>query len=330
MHLFKWISDRKPALAAGFLGCMLLWLLLAGSQIMSGQKHAQVSETAGLAPVSGGFFGYLGGQAEGEKKVALRSLNAATSDGAFRNMQERVAPGPSNGRKVTRKGFLRLRIAEQNAFFEEGTRIVTTLGGFVIRSSQSDAKWSDSSLVISVPTANFDEAMKRLQGLARKVDEATEESEDVTKRYFDMEATLRNYRAEEAQFLSILRQAQRVQDVVLVTDKLIDVRGRIEQTQGDFRFLQQEIAMSTITISLRPEAAAGPLGVDWHATASVKQAYREMLVGFVMFADLAIAAIFYLPVFLTWVLTLGLITFIGWRGLLRLKRLLSPTPMQAN
>ncbi|HUR36679.1 MAG TPA: DUF4349 domain-containing protein [Terriglobales bacterium] len=329
MHSIQWIVDRKAALATGFLSCMLLWVLLVGTQIMTSRKHAALSESAGLASVSGGFSGFLGGQAEAEKKVALRSLNASAKDGALRNMQESVL-SPSAARKVTRKGLLRLRVAEQNAFFHEGTRIATTLGGFVIRSSQSDANWSESSLVISVPAAHFDDAMKRLQGLARKVDEATEESEDVTKRYFDMNATLRNYRAEEAQFLSILRQAQRVQDVVLVTDKLLDVRGRIEQTQGDFRFLQQEIAMSTITISVRPEAAAGPLGVEWHAGASVKQAYREMLVGFVTFANLAIAAIFYLPVFLAWVLTLAGITFIGWRGLLRLKRLLSPTPAPAD
>ena len=88
--------------------------------------------------------------------------------------------------------------------------------------------------------------------------------------------------------------------------------------------------MSTITVSLRGETAAASLGVDWRPGTSVKQAYHEMLIGFVTFADLAIAASFQIPVLTVWAIVLGLMGFLGWRLFARVKRMLSRVRVPAN
>ena len=63
-----------------------------------------------------------------------------------------------------------------------------------------------------------------------------------------------NLRAEEAQYLSILKQANTVKDMLAVTERLSEVRGQIEQQQAEFNALSRQIETVAITISLRTEA----------------------------------------------------------------------------
>ena len=54
---------------------------------------------------------------------------------------------------------------------------------------------------------HFDEARSQVRGIAKTVEQDTVEVRDVTREYVNQEATLRNSRAEEAQYLAILKRA---------------------------------------------------------------------------------------------------------------------------
>jgi hypothetical protein len=51
------------------------------------------------------------------------------------------------------------------------------------------------------------------------------EAEDVTRQYVDEQAHLRNLRAQEAQYLTILKQAKTVKDTLDISEKLNAVRA---------------------------------------------------------------------------------------------------------
>jgi TfoX/Sxy family transcriptional regulator of competence genes len=63
----------------------------------------------------------------------------------------------------------------------------------------------------------------------------------VTKQYVDQEARLRNLRAQEQQYLGILRKAATVKDTLEVSDKLNEVRGAIEERQAEFEALTKQV-----------------------------------------------------------------------------------------
>jgi hypothetical protein len=71
---------------------------------------------------------------------------------------------------------------------------------------------------------------------------------DVTEESMDLEARLKTQRALEAQFLTILKEAKSVSDALAVHKELGQVRGEIERLEGKQRLLQNQIALSTITL----------------------------------------------------------------------------------
>ena len=93
--------------------------------------------------------------------------------------------------------------------------------------------------------------------------------EDVTGEAVDIESRLRNKRAEERQYLDIMNRANRINDIMTVSNELYRVRGEIEQMQGRLGYLKKSSAMSTINLTLNEKskhkhAAAGSmLGGAW-------------------------------------------------------------------
>ena len=91
---------------------------------------------------------------------------------------------------------------------------------------------------------------------------------DVTREFYDNEAHLRNLRAEEQQYLAIMKQAHTVPDMLEVSEKLSDVRDRIERLQAQIQVMTHDIEMSAVSIT--PGAGVRHSGT-WHPVAAVVQ-----------------------------------------------------------
>jgi hypothetical protein len=151
---------------------------------------------------------------------------------------------------------------------DEGQRKIASIaekhGGFVVisESSQSDTKSQSSAasvvnVVIRVPAQNFNAAVEEIRGAVApggRILHEKKSGQDVTEEYIDLEARLRAKRALEAQFLEIMKQAHKVSDALEVQTQLTQVRTEIEQIEGRRRFLENQSALSTITVTLRTPA----------------------------------------------------------------------------
>ena len=135
----------------------------------------------------------------------------------------------------------------------------------------------------------------------------------VTKQYVDHEARLRNLRAEEQQYLGILRKAANVKDTLEVSDKLNEIRGAIEERQAEFEALSKQVETVAINITLRAEADAQVFGLNWRPLYQLKIAAREGLDGLADYAASMTAFVFYLPTALLWLFTILGGAAIGWR-----------------
>ena len=81
----------------------------------------------------------------------------------------------------------------------------------------------------------------------------------------DYEARLRNLRATERQYLELLAEADDVEDVVLVTDRLSGTRGEIERIDAQLTALASLVDLSTLYVDIQrvidpeEEDVRGPL-----------------------------------------------------------------------
>lgn len=259
-----------------------------------------------------GATGVIGGVPGGVDQDKI-IMNAA----AFLDMS---AQSPSNseqaeaGRKMVRSATLELLVEHPAEMAEKIRVLAETQGGFLVSSEvrgQQDP--TGTTLTIRVPAARFETVRDQIRKLSLRMESERIEAQDVTRQYTDQEANLRNLRAEEQQYLLILKQARTVKDTLEVSEKLGTVRGQIEQQQAEFNALSKQIETVAITIWLRAEAEARVFGLNWRPLYQIKIGFRDGLDALANYFSAMTAFAFLLPTILLWVATIALGGAVAWK-----------------
>ena len=220
----------------------------------------------------------------------------------------------SEDRRLVRTESLGLIVKTPAETAEKIIQIAKGAGGFLVTSNvNGGADAISASLSIRVPAEKFDEVRAQIRKLSLRVENESIDAQDVTKQYVDQEARLRNLRAQEQQYLGILRKATTVKETLEVSDKLNEVRGAIEEKQAEFEVLSKQVETVAINITLRTEADAQVFGLNWRPLYQLKIAAREGLDGFGEYAASMTRFVFYLPAILLWLFTILAGTAVGWR-----------------
>lgn len=113
----------------------------------------------------------------------------------------------------------------------------------------------EGRLVLRIPAARFDEVMPRLRQLGRVSSERVF-TQDVTAEYIDLEARVSNLEEQERRVRSLLSMAKTVDEVLRIESELARIRTEIDSHKGRLRFLADQVAYSTINLSLRETVRA--------------------------------------------------------------------------
>jgi hypothetical protein len=84
---------------------------------------------------------------------------------------------------------------------------------------------------------------------ATQIDSKNISSRDVTTQFIDMSTRLQNKKLLEARYLSLLKQANRMGDILQVENKLSEIRSEIESEQGQLNYLSKQVAYSSLDIT---------------------------------------------------------------------------------
>jgi uncharacterized protein DUF4349 len=217
-------------------------------------------------------------------------------------------------RKIIRDANLTIETESPTEGLRQITDIAENNGGFIVTSDfkqneGGQARASQTVTVIArVPAARFDTALNQIHSFGGRVINEKVSGQDVSEEYLDLEARLRTKKALEAQFLDIMKQARKVSDALEVQSQLGDVRTEIERLEGRRRFLENQSALSTITVTLQmpqPIIATSPTGFG----TTIKHAFGDAvdtaasIVLFVIQATIVLVPItifFGLPGWLVW------------------------------
>jgi hypothetical protein len=207
-------------------------------------------------------------------------------------------------RKLIRTGQLTVEVGSFASAAQAAARIASDHGGYVAdsRSSRSDSGRQRGSLVLRIPADRFADALGALKRLGLVKAEQVS-SQDVTKAYADLETRLRVKRETLERLRDILRrQTGKLSDVLEVEREIGRVTEEIEQMEGERRYYDQQLALSTLSLELlepEPLVAGGALAPIADALRSSVEAFASSLGGL----------IYALSVGLPWALVL----WIGWR-----------------
>jgi len=234
---------------------------------------------------------------------------------------------PMTDRKVTKNGSLDLLVKSADDAVKGIGAVALSHKGFVDNSNIYEIAEGvkQGSVTIRVPGDSFAQAMEDLKRLAVKVKNENSNSQDVTAQYVDLEARLKNMKAEEIQYQEIMKKAVKIEDILNVSQRLYTVRGQIEQAQGEMNYLSRQVEMSTITVSLTSEAEVEVFGIVWRPLTVLKQSIRSALNDLTSYANWLIEALFRLPVLILKLVVFVAVLTLVWKVVLRLKKKFFPS-----
>lgn len=212
----------------------------------------------------------------------------------------------ADGPKIVRTAEFNLLVADCGATLKRIEELAKAESGFVESSTLQE---DTANITLRVPSARLDEVRTRLREFAVRVAQDSVGASDISKQYYDREFRLRNLRAQEQQFLGIMKKAHTVPDVLEVTKSLDEVREQIEQDDAEFRRMKDQVELAKIDVHLRSQSVAG---VHWSARASTRMAWNDLLQSLASLGDFLIWLVINIPVIVLWIVILFLLVAVGW------------------
>jgi hypothetical protein len=305
--------DRKTWV--GMAGAGVVLLLFAATAIPNLMRSRTVAEQANALAHQRTLHGGLTDQsyyasAQMAEPAALKSASDTAREKVAASL---ISPDAVFGRKIVRNGSLEMVVQHPAEAADQIAALAESLGGYLVSSEGGGQKARAGVLTIRVPAGRFEQVRAEIRKLGLRVESEKIDAQDVSQQYVDQESYLRNLRAEEAQYLAILRQANTVKDMLAVSAQLSEVRGQIEQQQAEFNALSQQVDTVAFTISLRTESEAQVWGLNWRPAYQLKLAMREGLESVATYATAMTSILFYLPAALLWLGTILAGVLGAWR-----------------
>jgi hypothetical protein len=246
--------------------------------------------------------------------VSRKDLAAGITGSAAMSGSVDTVSAPTAEKKIIKTGNLSLKVEKTDTAAEAIGNIAKVNGGDVYNSNfyESMQGTKVGYLSVRVPYDNFEKTFSEIKAVATQVVSESTNAADITEQYIDLEARLKNKQAEEESFIKLLDRSGKMEDVLAVTKELARVRGEIEQLEGQKRYYDSQVDMSTITVNLSEDVAITPVNKDWRPWQVVKAAVKELIANGQGFVDGTIRFIVIgLPVLFVYALILWILYLIG-------------------
>ena len=238
------------------------------------QQSSDESIAIGSPPSAGrAGGGTTGDMAAPEERMKPDSTSAVAptpmpgglaQDGGDGGTGTSIPSAAEAGRDVIRTDSVDIEVKSVSEAFEQVRTVAAGARGYVADSTfMGGGDDHSAQLTIRVPADRFGEVVTQLRGLATEVRTVSSSARDVTGETSDLEATLRNLRAVQTQYSTLLTRAGSIGDILQVQERLNSVRPQIDRTEARRALIQSQTEMATLSVSLRPEgtgvATTGPL-----------------------------------------------------------------------
>ena len=112
-------------------------------------------------------------------------------------------------------------------------------------SGNRNANWT-----VRIPTARFDEFVVQVDE-STNITNKTERVTDVTLQYVDLESHKSALLAEQKRLLELVENADTIEEIITIEQRLSDVRYEIESMESQLRMLNDQIDYSTINLNIQ-------------------------------------------------------------------------------
>ena len=190
----------------------------------------------------------------GQANAAAALLEADSSRTASEGDSE------SLNRQIIYTAELEIVVTSFDGIPQQMKSLVDSNGGYIssanldrMRGERRHASW-----VVRVPVENYDRFLEQVSQVGVPTTR-TQNAEDVSEQFVDIEARLTNKRKLEARIQKLLeRPDDKIQHVIEVERELGRVREEIERFEGRLRYLRDKTSMTTVTVHINEQREYQP------------------------------------------------------------------------
>ena len=134
-----------------------------------------------------------------------------------------------------------------------------------------------ADLTVRIPADKLDDFIKEI-GNAGNITNRTQNVEDITLTYVDLEAHEKTLRDEEARLEEFLREAETIEDMIYIEDRLANIRYQIESMESQLRTYDNKVNYSTIYLNISEVVEYTPVVYEEPTTwQRMKDGFSEQL-----------------------------------------------------
>ncbi|MGA2504576.1 MAG: DUF4349 domain-containing protein [Anaerolineales bacterium] len=237
-------------------------------------------------------------------------------------------------RLVVMNADLTIVIPDPQAKLDAISQMAISLGGFVISMNMYQTTAQDGQSVpagtisIRVPADKLEDALSQIKSDAVEVRSDTQNGQDVTASYVDLQSQLTNLELAETDLQAIMDEAKnnpnsstssKTQDVLAVYNQIISVRGQIESIKGQMTYYEQASSYSLINVTLIAEETIKPIEIGgWKPQGVARDAIQSLITFWQGFVNFLIKLfLLVIPILIT---ILGPIALVVWGIIALIKR----------
>ena len=194
-----------------------------------------------------------------EAAYGLGMSNAVLSDRKGSGDAEADAPD-TNPEKIIYSADVKVETTAFEDSLAKLEELLSACGGWVQSSSVNGADFYSQSrgtkstrsakYTLRIPSGRFEELMNSLSALGN-IPYTNTYTDNVTSQYYDTEAHLKAYKTQEARLLEMMEIAETVEDIVILEDRLTELRYKIESLQSTLNNWDRRVSYSTVNLSIQ-------------------------------------------------------------------------------
>jgi len=153
--------------------------------------------------------------------------------------------------KIIKNANLRFEASDLNASANTILSAVKKYNALVQSDSQNKDVGSISRIITArIPSQNFEGFIADVSKGVAYFDVKDISAEDVTEEYVDVDARIKAKKILEARYFELLKKATKMSDMLEIEKKISEIREEIEAQEGRLRYMQNRVALSTVTITI--------------------------------------------------------------------------------
>ncbi len=164
---------------------------------------------------------------------------------------------PAAGRKLIKTVSLELETREFESFIQQMNDRVAQAGGYIEASSVNGGRYASSayysrsaSVTARIPAERLDDFCSGIAGISNVVNRS-ENTSDVTLRYYDTESHMKALQSEYETLVGILEKCTKLEDVISVQRRITEVLYQIESNKTTLNNYDNLVTYSTVTMRIQ-------------------------------------------------------------------------------